>query len=161
MITIYCCVIDWNKLLYYCNTQRDGCYQRCVNIEISSKSSNLVLIAKFPNTIFISMIIRYSLFITIINNTVDAFISFESPSSPLHSEEMHLSFCFLRLVLYAQHSNLNVQNGLPSMLSCHLLYSQPSHNYCVTDKLMHHFPTLSLSKATVSSILRLDIPLGL
>jgi len=24
---IYCCVIDWNKLLYYCNTQRDGFYQ--------------------------------------------------------------------------------------------------------------------------------------
>ena len=20
----YCCVIEWNKLLYYCNTQRDG-----------------------------------------------------------------------------------------------------------------------------------------
>jgi hypothetical protein len=25
---VYCCVIDWNILLYYCNTQRDGSYKK-------------------------------------------------------------------------------------------------------------------------------------
>ena len=59
---IYCCVSDWNKLLYYCSTQSNGCYQGCVNIEIYSKSCDLVSIAKFLNTISISMIILCSLF---------------------------------------------------------------------------------------------------
>jgi len=27
-IYIYCCVIDWYKLLYYCNTQRDDSYKK-------------------------------------------------------------------------------------------------------------------------------------
>jgi len=29
---IYCCVIDWNKLLYYCNTQRDVSYPSPIDI---------------------------------------------------------------------------------------------------------------------------------
>ena len=44
----------------------------CVNIDVSSESCNLVSIAKFLNTIFVSMIILHSLFIAIINNTVDS-----------------------------------------------------------------------------------------
>ena len=24
---MYCCVIEWSKLLYYCNIQRNGAYQ--------------------------------------------------------------------------------------------------------------------------------------
>jgi len=48
---VYCCVIDWNKLLYYCNTQRDGYCQRIysrLNVQVKSHLPSAGIIRSSP-----------------------------------------------------------------------------------------------------------------
>jgi len=64
-IYIYCCIIDWNKLLYYCNTQRDGSCQSFRRVSFRNATLCLILCQRIR--LFVNIHANISIIISIFN----------------------------------------------------------------------------------------------